>query len=76
MMTLDHVELIAIRRQELLAEAERDRLAAQAPSQSSAVRHELAAACYRLADWLDAPSRYLRAPEPGAEDWVAPLAGL
>jgi hypothetical protein len=72
MMIADPAELIATRRQELLAEASMERLAAELPHQPSAVRHGLAVACVRLADWLDGPSRYLQAAEAGAEDWVVP----
>ena len=72
MMIADPAELIATRRQELLAEADMQRLAAELPHQPSAVRHELAVACMRLADWLDGPGRYFRAAEAGAEDWVSP----
>ena len=66
MMIADPAELIATRRQELLAEADMQ------PHQPSVVRHELAVACMRLADWLDGPGRYFRAAEAGAEDWVSP----
>lgn len=76
MMIVDPVQLIDIRRQELLAQAEMERLAAEVRRPPSAARRELALVCYRLADWLDAPSRYLRASESGAEDWVAPMANL
>jgi hypothetical protein len=72
MMIADPAELVEARREELLAEASMERLAAKLPRQSSAVRHGLAVACVRLADWLDGSSRYLRATEAGAEDWVVP----
>ena len=74
MMICDPAELVATRRQSLLEEAENERLAAQLPRRPSVVRHELALACHRLADWLDAPGRYLQASESGLEDWVAPWA--
>lgn len=72
MMIADPTELITTRRQELLAEANMERLAAELPPQPSVVRHELAVACLRLADWLEGPSRYLRTAEAGAGDWVSP----
>ena len=72
MMIADPAELIATRRRELLAEADMHRLAAELPRQPSVVRHDLAVACMRLADWLDRPGRYLQAAEAGAEDWVTP----
>jgi hypothetical protein len=59
---------------ELLAEADRDRLAAQVPRRGSGVRHDLALAMYRLAAWLDDPTRYLQRAESGPEDWATPLA--
>ena len=55
---------------DLLVEADRERLAAQVRRQRSPVRHELAAACYRLADWIDRPKQYLQQPESGRVDWV------
>ena len=55
---------------ELLVEADRERLAAQVRRQRSPVRHELAAACYRLADWIDSPKRYVQRSEPGRVDWA------
>ena len=41
-----------------------------APARTEAVRHELAAACLRLADWIDNPKLYLQQPESGRVDWV------
>jgi hypothetical protein len=71
---IDPAAFIAIRRQQLLAEADSVRLAAQLPRRSSAARHGLAVACYRLANWLEAPSRYVRASDPGPEHWASPWA--
>lgn len=59
-----------LKRKDLLAEAERERLANQVRRRPSAVRHELAVACLRLADWIDSPKRYLQRSESGRVDWV------
>jgi hypothetical protein len=59
-----------LKREDLLVEAERERLAAQVRRESSPMRHELAAACLRLADWIDSPKRYLQRAESGRVDWV------
>ena len=59
-----------LKRQDLLAEAERERLAAQVRRPRLVMRHELALACYRLADWIDRPKQYLQQPESGRVDWV------
>ena len=45
--------IVQLRLQELRAETARDRLADQVPQSHSSVRHGLASACVRLADWLD-----------------------
>jgi len=58
------------KRQDLLVEADHERLAAQVREPRSPMRRELALACYRLADWLDNPKRYLQQPESGRVDWV------
>jgi len=68
-----HPDVLATERQrELLGEAERQRLIALLPAQQSGWRRELAAACYRLATWLDEPAGYVQLPESGPEDWVTP----
>ena len=72
MLSADPVLLVGLHRADLLAEAERERLAAVLPYRSSGVRHELAVACQRLANWLDAPAGYVQLPDSGDEDWVAP----
>ena len=59
-----------LKRKDLLREAEHERLVAQVRRQGSPVRHELAAACYRLADWIDNPKRYLQRSESGRVDWA------
>jgi hypothetical protein len=57
-MIVDPSAQLAARRQDLLHEADLERLAAQLPHRPSAMRHELALACIRLADWL------AESPEP------------
>ena len=70
-----HPDVLATERQrEFLAEAERQRLIELLPAHQSGWRRELAAACYRLATWLDEPAGYVQLPEPGPEDWVTPWA--
>ena len=76
MLSLDPIALIAERQREMMAEADRARLASQLPHRDSALRHGLAAACYRLANWLDAPAGYVQIPEAGPEDWVTPWASV
>ena len=74
MLIVDPAEHIDARRFELLAEAERERLIAQLPPRPSVLRRGLALACYRLADWLDDPARYVQPAESGPEHWAAPIA--
>lgn len=62
--------LADIRRQDLLAEAEHERLAATLYRPRGSMRRALAVACYRLADWLDNPKRYLQRSESGRVDWA------
>ena len=71
-MLFDETLFVALRRQDLLVEAERERLAARVPRRPSAARRELALACYRLADWLDhtTPKRYFQPSETGGPDWA------
>jgi hypothetical protein len=78
MLSVDPVaiELIGERRREMMAEAERSRLAEQLPHRESGLRRGLATACYRLANWLDAPPGYVQIPEAGPEDWAAPWASV
>lgn len=71
-MLADPDTLITSRRQVLLAEADGERLAALLPRRPSAARHGLAVACYRLANWLDAPSRYIRIAESVPENLSSP----
>jgi hypothetical protein len=68
---VDPTLLIASKTRDLLEEAAQERLAAQVPHAPSAVRHELAVACVRLANWLDHADRYLPHAESGPEDWVS-----
>jgi hypothetical protein len=72
MLLPDPDAFVRTRRRDLLAEADAERLAALVPRRPSVARRALARGCYRLADWLDAPSRYLRASEAGPEHWVSP----
>src|SRR5262249_35653697 len=68
---IDFDEFISTRRQMLLDEAERERLAAQLPKKR-AVRLELSAARELLSTWLDLDDyqhQYPRARESGREDW-------
>ncbi len=77
MLTTDPLDyFLNAHQSELLAEAERDRMVALLPHRRSVVRRELAHACYRLAAWLDDPTRYLQRPDSGPEDWVTPFAGV
>jgi hypothetical protein len=76
MIPVDPSEFVHFHRQDLLAEAERDRVAGQLPRRTSTVRRDLALLCFRLASWLDGPVRYVRQNESGDEDWVAPWASV
>ena len=79
MLTNEHFELATSHRNDLIAEIERDRLAALVPAQPSVLthaRHGLARMCVRLAGWLDEPAGYVQMPEAGPEDWVTPWVGV
>jgi len=79
MLNAEHFDLATAHRDELLAEAERDRLADRIPSGPSVAaraRHALASLCVRLAAWLDEPPGYVQMPEAGPEDWVAPWVSV
>ena len=76
MLNVDHEALVAARQNELLAEAERDRLASLVPAVPGGFRRELAVICLRLATWLDAPAGYVQMPDAGPEDWVTPWASV
>lgn len=74
---IDPTTQMAFKREDMLKEAEQERLAAQLPQSPSFVRRELAHAIYRLASWLDKqPDEYISLPESGPEDWVAGRAGV
>ena len=80
MLSNDSWDLAHYHQQDLMAEAQGERLVAMLPARRSAwarhavsVRQRLARACYRLANWLDAPSPRLGA-DTCAEDWSAPIA--
>ena len=74
MLTNDAWDMASYHRQDLMAEADGERLVAMLPQRSS-VRQALARLCYRLAGWLDAPAPKLRRAETCAEEWAAPIAG-
>ena len=79
MLSHDSFEIATAHRNELLAEAERDRLVdlvPAGPSLAGRARHGLASLCVRLATWLDEPPGYVQMPEAGPEDWVAPWASV
>jgi hypothetical protein len=69
-MMSDLTLLADTKRQDLLAEANRERLAAKVHRPGSPMRRDLARACYRLADWIDSPKRYLQRSESGRVDWA------
>jgi hypothetical protein len=63
-------QFVDYRRQQLLEEADHERLLAQLPHTAGpGVRHGLASACYRMANWLDA-DWYARPAKSGREDWA------
>jgi hypothetical protein len=66
----DPTLLVQAHREDLLQEAERERLATLARPHASTVRQHMAAACNRVADWLDEPTRYDSPAESGHSDWV------
>jgi hypothetical protein len=76
MLNIDPREHLAMHRHELIAEAEQARLASMLPPRKSAVRHELALLCHRLANWLDEPTRYVQPADSGREDWVTPYVSV
>ena len=76
MLNIQPDDYVFDHQRELQAEANQARLVSQLPARDSALRHHLASACVRLANWLDAPAGYVQLPDPGAEDWVTPLASV
>ena len=70
MLSGDPNLFLHLKQQDLLIEAERERLVAQLPHSRSSVRRDLALVCYRLADWLDDPKRYLQQADSGRADWA------
>ena len=76
MLTNDPSSYVAMHQQELLDQANWDRLAASVPPRPSAVRKVLALTCLRVATWLDAPAGYVQLPDPGQEDWATPWASV
>ena len=84
-MILDSATIVELRQNELMAEAEHERLAAQLPKSHSGMRHALASSCLRLAVWLDGVSEhvpgdtegeYVRDSKSGPSDWAAGQATL
>ena len=84
-MILDAAIIVEMRQNDLLAEAERERLAARLPKSHSTMRHDLASACLRLAVWLDgtgeqvpgaADNEYVRGSKSGPSDWAAGQASV
>lgn len=76
MISYNPDEFVIGRQNELMTEAEHQRLVAHIPAQKNGWRHDLAAACFRLASWLDEPAGYVQMPEPGPEDWAVPMASV
>jgi hypothetical protein len=75
MMSIDPESMVSYRQQELLAEAESERLLSNLPEREPLhLRRKLAMACYRMASWLDRPGQYFQPVESGGEDWAAPCA--
>jgi hypothetical protein len=71
-MKPDIVELHLNRRYDLIKEAEQERLAAQLPPRRSVLRHAIAVACERVADWLDSnANQYVQPATAGPADWAA-----
>jgi hypothetical protein len=76
-MLLDPALLVATRQHDLLEEAARDHIADMLPQSHSSMRHELASACLRLANWLDGAGEqvgedgYVRESDSGPSDWAA-----
>ena len=66
----DYQEFRISHQRDLLAEADRARLAALLPRRPSPVRHGLALTCHRLANWLDNSNRYLQPSHSGPADWA------
>ena len=75
-MIVDPTVQVAQHRQNLLLEAERERLAALVPRAPSTVRHDLAVACVRLANWLDRRDEYFPPADSGPGDWATRSAGV
>jgi hypothetical protein len=78
---VDPTSQISTRRQELLHEADRERLAALLPHphphprSCSTIRHDLALAVARLANWIEQDTRrYVPPSDPGPADWVTDSA--
>jgi hypothetical protein len=71
-VSLDPSVLIYARRQQLIEEADHERLLAQLPGYDRGphLRRGLAIVCHRLANWLDGSNGYVSLPESGPAYWV------
>jgi hypothetical protein len=75
MQSNDPWEMASYHQQDLLAEAESERLLSMLPERPPLhVRHKLAMACFRLASWLDTSAPYFPPADCGGEDWATPPA--
>jgi hypothetical protein len=69
MLPHDSWEVSSYHQQDLLAEAESERLVAMLPERKPLrLRQALARACYRLARWLEKPT------DTRLEEWASPTA--
>ncbi len=74
MLTNDAWDIVSYHHQDLMDEAEGERLAAMLPKRRAlSPRQALARACYRLASWLDARGSQPDPTDRCAEDWGAPI---
>ena len=64
------MQMSLYKQQDLMREAEQDRLAAQLPRRRTGARRTIALACQWLADWLDDSNRYVRPAQSGPADWA------
>jgi hypothetical protein len=67
---VDLLQQSQYRQQDLLREAESERLAAQLPRHRVRPRRVVALVCDRLANWLDNSNRYVRPAQSGPADWA------
>ena len=69
-MIVELLQMSQYKQQDLLREAEQDRLASQLPRRRTGARRTLELACTWVADWLDNSNRYVRAAQSGPADWA------